>query len=53
MLEIGGLRGPAPGLTAGAFEDGSDRPLGGLLVPVTLHQRTRDVLTWERVPYTS
>ncbi len=34
------LRGPGETLTAVAFEDGSERPLGGLLVPVTLHQRS-------------
>jgi thioredoxin reductase len=34
------LSGPAPELTAIEFEDGSERPCGGLLVPVTLHQRS-------------
>lgn len=34
------LRGPDGTLTAVAFADGEERPLGGLLVPVTLHQRS-------------
>jgi thioredoxin reductase len=34
------LRGPDSTLTAVAFADGSERPCGGLLVPVTLHQRS-------------
>jgi thioredoxin reductase len=34
------LRGPGSTLTAVAFADGEERPLGGLLVPVTLHQRS-------------
>ena len=34
------LRGPGDTLTAVVFADGSERPLGGLLVPVTLHQRS-------------
>ena len=35
------LRGPAEALDAVVFEDGSERPCGGLLVPVILHQRSR------------
>jgi thioredoxin reductase len=34
------LRGPASTLTAVGFADGGERPCGGLLVPVTLHQRS-------------
>ena len=34
------LRGSGESLEAVEFADGSDRPLGGLLVPVTLHQRS-------------
>jgi thioredoxin reductase len=34
------LRGPGSTLTAIAFADGGERPVGGLLVPVTLHQRS-------------
>jgi thioredoxin reductase len=34
------LRGPRSTLTAVAFADGEERPCGGLLVPVTLHQRS-------------
>ncbi len=34
------LRGPGDTLTAVLFADGSERPCGGLLVPVTLHQRS-------------
>ena len=34
------LSGPGDTLSAVAFADGSERPLGGLLVPITLHQRT-------------
>lgn len=37
---VAGLRGPGDTLTAVAFADGSERPCGGLLVPVTLHQRS-------------
>lgn len=37
---VAGLRGPEGTLTAVTFADGSERPLGGLLVPVTLHQRS-------------
>jgi len=43
---VEGLRGPDATLTAIAiaiaiaFADGAERPLGGLLVPVTLHQRS-------------
>jgi len=34
------LRGPDSSLTAVAFADGGERPCRGLLVPVTLHQRS-------------
>jgi thioredoxin reductase len=34
------LRGPGEDLEAVVFTDGTERPLGGLLVPVTMHQRT-------------
>ncbi len=34
------LRGPDSSLTAVAFTNGEERPLGGLLVPVTLYQRS-------------
>jgi thioredoxin reductase len=34
------LRGPGEELSAIVFEDGSERDCGGLLVPVTLHQRS-------------
>jgi thioredoxin reductase len=37
---VAGLRGPGSTLTAVDFADGSDRTCGGLLVPVTLHQRS-------------
>lgn len=37
---VAGLRGPGASLTAVDFADGGDRPCGGLLVPVTLHQRS-------------
>ena len=37
---VAGLRGPDSALTAVAFADGSERSCGGLLVPVTLHQRS-------------
>jgi thioredoxin reductase len=37
---VAGLRGRAPSLTAIAFADGSERRLSGLLVPVTMYQRT-------------
>lgn len=37
---VTGLRGSGDTLAAVAFADGTERPLGGLLVPVTLHQRT-------------
>lgn len=37
---VADLRGSGDTLSAVAFADGSERPLGGLLVPVTLHQRT-------------
>jgi thioredoxin reductase len=38
---VAGLRGAAGTLTALTFADGDERPCGGLLVPVTLHQRSR------------
>jgi thioredoxin reductase len=34
------LRGPGSSLTSVVFEDGDERPCEGLLVPVTLHQRS-------------
>jgi len=34
------LRGPNGGLTAVGFADGTERTCGGLLIPVTLHQRS-------------
>jgi thioredoxin reductase len=37
---VGGLRGPGDTLTAIVFKDGGERACGGLLVPVTLHQRS-------------
>ncbi len=37
---VAGLLGPDSTLTAAVFADGSERPIGGLLVPVTLHQRS-------------
>jgi thioredoxin reductase len=37
---VAGLRGPEPSLTAVAFADGGERACDGLLVPVTLHQRS-------------
>ncbi len=37
---VAALRGPAPSMTAIAFADGSERPCGGLLVPVTMHQQS-------------
>jgi thioredoxin reductase len=37
---VAGLRGPGEELIAIVFEDGSERDCGGLLVPVTLHQRS-------------
>jgi thioredoxin reductase len=37
---VAGLIGAAPDLTAIAFADGSELPCEGLLVPVTLHQRS-------------
>jgi thioredoxin reductase len=37
---IAELRGPGDELSAVVFTDGSERSCGGLLVPVTLHQRT-------------
>ncbi|WP_354700546.1 Thioredoxin reductase [Paraconexibacter sp. AEG42_29] len=37
---VAALRGDGDTLRAAVFADGAERPLGGLLVPVTLHQRT-------------
>ncbi|HWH92986.1 MAG TPA: NAD(P)/FAD-dependent oxidoreductase [Baekduia sp.] len=37
---VAGLRGDAPDLTAVALAGGAERACGGLLVPVTLHQRS-------------
>lgn len=37
---VAGLRGEGEDLDAVVFADGTERPCGGLLVPVTLHQRT-------------
>jgi thioredoxin reductase len=37
---VAGLRGPGEKLSAIVFKDGSERDCGGLLVPVTLHQRS-------------
>jgi len=37
---VAGLRGPGDELEAVVFADGSERACGGLLVPVTLHQRS-------------
>jgi len=37
---VAGLRGPGDALTAIVFADGDERRLGGLLVPVALHQRS-------------
>jgi thioredoxin reductase len=37
---VAGLRGPDGTLTAVAFADGGERPCGGLLVAVVLHQRS-------------
>lgn len=38
--KVASLDGPGSDLSAVAFEDGSERPLGGLLVPVTLAARS-------------
>jgi thioredoxin reductase len=38
--DVAGLLGPGSTLTAVAFADGGERPCDGLLVPVTLHQRS-------------
>jgi len=38
--DVAGLAGPGDTLTAVVFSDGSERACGGLLVPVTLHQRS-------------
>jgi len=37
---VAAVEGPGSSLTAVVFEDGSKRPLGGLLVGVTLHRRS-------------
>ena len=37
---VAGLRGPEPSLTAVVFGDGAERACNGLLVPVTLYQRS-------------
>lgn len=37
---VAGLCDPGSTLTAVAFTDGGERPCGGLLVAVTLHQRS-------------
>ncbi len=37
---VAGLRGPGETLTAVVFDDGAERACEGLLVPVTLHQRS-------------
>jgi thioredoxin reductase len=37
---VAGLRGPGSSLTAVTFADGEERTCHGLLVPVTLHQRS-------------
>jgi thioredoxin reductase len=37
---VAGLRGDGDALTAVTFADGSERPCGALLVPVTMHQRS-------------
>lgn len=37
---VASVRGPGDALEAVCFSDGSERPCGGLLVPVTLHQRS-------------
>ena len=38
--EVAGLAGPGTALTAVVLADGTERACGGLLVPVTLHQRS-------------
>ncbi|CAA9462321.1 MAG: Thioredoxin reductase [uncultured Solirubrobacteraceae bacterium] len=38
---VAGLDGPGGALTGVVFADGSSRPCDGLLVPVTLHQRSQ------------
>lgn len=38
--QVTGLRGPGAELEAVALDGGAERPCGGLLVPVTLHQRS-------------
>lgn len=37
---VAAVIGPVPDLTAVVFADGAERPLGGLQVPVVLHQRS-------------
>ena len=37
---VAGLRGPGTSLSAVVFEDGTERPCGGLLVPAMLHRRS-------------
>jgi thioredoxin reductase len=37
---VASLNGPGRELEAVAFADGSERPLGGLLLPITLHRRS-------------
>jgi thioredoxin reductase len=37
---VAALRGPGEALSAVVFEDGDERPCEGLLVPVTMHQRS-------------
>ncbi|HEX2416023.1 MAG TPA: NAD(P)/FAD-dependent oxidoreductase [Thermoleophilaceae bacterium] len=37
---VAGLRGAGSGLAAVVFADGAERECGGLLVPVTMHQRS-------------
>ncbi len=37
---VAGLRGPGSALTSVAFADGGERACAGLLVPVTMHQRS-------------
>ena len=38
---MSGLRGPGSALTAVTFADGSERRCEGLLVPVSMHQRSQ------------
>lgn len=37
---VASLRGPGDALAAVAFSDGAERPCEGLLVPITMHQRS-------------